>query len=310
MDFDKQAKTIDQQRELLISRGLDISDTVRADNYLSHTNYYRLSAYFIPYQHESGSHQFLAGASLDRVLLDYEFDRSFRMLLMGALERIEVSMRTQWAYHMGLKFGSHGYTMWHKRVYKNENLLRRDLAKLHEQVRQSNEPFIKHLKGKYSDELPPCWAACEVMSFGLLSKMYSNLSAYSVRKQISAVYDLEHPFLEGAMGHLSYVRNVCAHHSRLWNKHLIKKMPLPRSNPLGFRDSLVINDLRHNGHKVYNTLVLIQHLLIKIHPESDWADQLIALLREYDMDVTAMGFPSDWQKRSIWAAYIDGIRTP
>lgn len=127
MDFDKQAKTIQQQRELLTSRGLSISDNDKANSYLTHANYYRLSAYFIPYQHVSGNHQFLANACLDRVLLDYEFDRSFRLLLMDTLERIEVSMRTQWAYHMGLKFGLHGYTRWHKRVYKNENLLRRDL---------------------------------------------------------------------------------------------------------------------------------------------------------------------------------------
>ncbi|ASJ75749.1 Abi family protein [Granulosicoccus antarcticus] len=305
MDYSKPALSFKQQVALLSDRGLTIGDSRKAEIFLSHTNYYRLAAYTIPYQIGNGNHQFVQGTHLDRIIADYEFDRSLRLLLLDAIERMEVSLRAHWAYFMGHKFGAHGYAQYHKRIYKNQHRLNQSLSELEAQVDRSSEPFIAHYKNTYSESLPPAWVVCEVMSLGLLSKMYSNLSAYTVRREISAIYKMDEGFLEGFLEHLSYVRNVCAHHGRVWNRHLMKKMPLPRGKPAGLRDN--INVEAETEHKIYNTLVLLMHCISVVSmPCSHWCQKLESLLDDFDMDITAMGFPPDWKDRPLWKLHLNG----
>jgi abortive infection bacteriophage resistance protein len=130
------------------------------------------------------------------------------------------------------------------------------------------------------------------MSLGLLSRFYSNLRAYKVRRLIAGSYGLDESFLEGFMEHLSYVRNVCAHHSRLWNRHLSKKMPLPKGKPAGLKDRINKNA----EHKLYNTLLLIQHFMQIISPKSLWQERIIQLINKYNVDVEKMGFPENWRE--------------
>lgn len=269
----------------------------KAEDLLSHTNYYRLAAYSIPYQNGIGDHNFREGTCLDRIVQDYEFDRALRLLALDAIERIEVSVRSNWAYYMGHKFGSHGYSIYDKSVYKNQSGLQQSLRILEQEVERSSETFISHYKNTYEEELPPTWVVCEVMSLGQLSKMYSNLRAYSVRRDISGVYGMDEGFFEGFLAHLSYVRNVCAHHSRLWNRSLVKKMPLLKGKPAGLRAS--INPL--TLHKIYNTLVVLMHCQSVINNQNEqWKYNLIALIDDFDIDTSAMGFPTEWKELPIW----------
>ena len=183
---------------------------------------------------------------------------------------------------------------------KNERRLLSDLAKLEEQIKRSDEVFIRHYINSYDEALPPAWVSCEVMSLGLLSRLYANLSAYKVRRQIAASYQFDEGFLEGFLEHLTYVRNVCAHHSRLWNRHLTKKMPLPRGKPAGLKDSIYIDSANKTEHKIYNTIVVIQHLLTIICPSSEWPRRLQSLLNSHPIDIKRMGFPIDWERLPIW----------
>lgn len=219
---------------------------------------------------------------------------------MDAIERIEISFRTQWAYHMSSQYGAHGYLIDNRSLRKNENHFNRCVSDLKKEVSRSDEIYIKHYRDTYDEDLPPAWVSCEVMSLGLLSRFYSNLRSYSVRRAISGTYDFDEGFLEGFMEHLTYVRNVCAHHARLWNRHLSKKMPLPRSKPTGLRESIYVDVVNKSEHKIYNSLVVIQHLLIVVSPNSTWASRLDALIRRYDIDVRRMGFPAAWRTLPIW----------
>jgi len=96
MQYTKPPLSIEQQIELLKSRGLEIPDHEQAAHYLYHLNYYRLSGYMLPFQ-EGTEHHFQAGTTFEHVLNLYLFDRKLRLLLMDAIERIEVSVRTPWA---------------------------------------------------------------------------------------------------------------------------------------------------------------------------------------------------------------------
>ena len=95
--FTKPAKTFDEQCDLLIARGMRVPDKEKAVYYLSHISYYRLVAYWLPYETSRDPHQFAEGVCFDTVLSHYLFDRQLRLLLLDAIERFEVSFRTQWA---------------------------------------------------------------------------------------------------------------------------------------------------------------------------------------------------------------------
>src|SRR5690554_6690380 len=142
MDFTKPASTWDEQIELLRSRGLRIPDHDQARHYLSHINYYRLTGYWLPFEADHGTHRFKARASLDDVLNLYIFDREFRLLLLDAIERIEVSLRAQWAYHMAHQHGPHSYL--DAGHATDLRLHARHLAKLQDEISRSDELFIQH----------------------------------------------------------------------------------------------------------------------------------------------------------------------
>ena len=271
-----------------------------AIRYLAHINYYRLEAYWLPFEVTRDPHQFREGANFTEVLNHYLFDRELRLHLIDAIERIEVSFRTQWAYHMSHTYGPHGYLINTLGLRKDEKRFLRDIDELKDHVQRSDEVFIKHYRDTYDETLPPAWVSCEVISLGLLSRLYSNLRAYQVRRSIAATYQLDESFLEGFLEHLTYIRNVCAHHSRLWNRHLTKKMPLPRGKPTGLKDNIYIDEANKTEHKVYNTLVVIQYLMTVICPESHWAIQLNELITKYHIDINRMGFPNEWQKLPLW----------
>lgn len=90
MRFTKPPKTYDEQVDLLISRGMQIDDRTRAIHYLSHLNYYRLAAYWLPFEQDHATHQFRSEANFDQVLKHYNFDRGLRLRVLDVIEPVEV----------------------------------------------------------------------------------------------------------------------------------------------------------------------------------------------------------------------------
>lgn len=90
MQFTKPPKTFDEQVTLLLNRGMEINDRERAKHYLGHLNYYRLAAYWLPFEQDHSSHSFKPNITFDLVLDHYIFDRELRLLVMDAIERVEV----------------------------------------------------------------------------------------------------------------------------------------------------------------------------------------------------------------------------
>src|SRR5690606_35175684 len=202
MDFDKPALTWDEQIELLRSRGLRISDADQARHYLAHINYYRLTGYWLPFESDHASHSFDDRASFDDVLDLYIFDREFRLLLLDAIERIEVSLRAQWAYQMAHRNGPHSYL--DARHATDLKLHTRHLAKLKDELSRSDETFIQHYQKTYRHPAtPPIWAVSEVMSLGMLSRWITHMLP-SDRTALARVYGLDQGVLKGFVRHLTY----------------------------------------------------------------------------------------------------------
>ncbi len=295
MNYTKPALTITDQIKRLQNRGLAIPDQAAAEFHLSHKNYYRLRAYWLPFEVNLTTHQFHPGATFDDVINLYHFDEQLRHLILAALETIEISFRSQWAYHFAMSHGPFAYL--DPTHSKKAKWLSGNKISLKREIDRSNEVFIQHFQTKYtSEQYPPIWMTCELLSFGLLSRWIKDLRPTAVQKDIAQNYQLPSPIIPSLLQHLVYIRNICAHHGRLWNKQMVVTTKLPRKKPAGLKQNF--NLTQHK--KLYNTLVLILYLLNTIDPSNTFKSQLNQLIAHHQINTSAMGFPMNWQQLPIW----------
>jgi abortive infection bacteriophage resistance protein len=291
--FPKPAKTYQDQVELLRSRGMVIADPERAAFFLQHLNYYRLGAYWLPFEASHSPHKFRVGTTFEQVLDLYVFDRELRLLVLDAIERIEVSVRAQWAYQLAHRHGPHGYL--DTSIAHRDSQWQNDHRDLSREVKRSEETFIRHLLETYSEPLPPVWAVCEVMSLGLLSRWYANLKPMPTRRSIAGVYGLDEKTLQSWLHHLSHLRNVCAHHSRLWNREFTITPMMPRSKP-----STLVGLFQADSRRLYNSLLILLHFLDIIAPDHHWRLRFCELIGKHVVPLDAMDFPEGWDAVAIW----------
>lgn len=288
--FSKPPTTLDEQTSLLESRGMIIQDRERAKFYLQHLNYYRLRAYWIFFESDPINHQF-SNTKFQDVLNLYIFDRELRLLVLDAIERIEVSARSQWAYHLSHAYGSHAHL---DQSLFNSVFWQRNLDDLRKEVQRSQEVFIRHFQTNYTEQLPPAWVVCEVMPFGLLSRWFKS-SPTSVKSKVAKTYELRVNLLESWLHHLTTIRNICAHHSRLWNREFTV-VPRLVTSP----QHILANQFVTSSRKMYNTLVMLLYLMDHISPDHQWRKRMMGLLNEAPQLLAVMDFPENWQGRDIW----------
>jgi abortive infection bacteriophage resistance protein len=304
--FSKTAKTYPEQLAILMGRGLVVADPGFAVHCLVHHNYYRLSAYRFPLTVHGNPDLFLPGTTFDQLWALYEFDRQLRHLTLEASKRVEISVRSRWAYEAGHKLGPQAYE--NSAHFTDAVEHTKTLGKVDDELRRSDEKFIKHFRDIYATKRPAIWAACETMSFGQTFHFYSSLVDAALRQAIAATYGLDERALASFLHHLNIVRNTCAHHARLWNRQFTITLQPPISKPAALIPSLdpvppVSHAVPHPKapNKIYNTLVMLAHLMEIIDPPAAWRDRLRETIERQVFPVANhMGFPADWSQRPIW----------
>lgn len=299
MKFQKPSTSIEEQISILRKRGMEVADEELAFHYLSHISYYRLRAYWLLFEDRSSisdEHKFLADVEFGSVVDLYIFDRKLRLHLLDAFERIEVSVRGHWAHHMAMKYGSHGYL--DNDLYANQDHFEIGLEKLRDSVGRSTDTFIAHYNSKYSaPQLPPVWMSVELFPLGQLSKWFNNLKLKADKQAIAGVYGTYPKSFSSFLRNAAYVRNICAHHGRLWNKQLTVTL-----QPAKYPQSLSIaSSVTTNRKRLYLTLVAIVEMLKIVAPNSNWKADLVSLLQScQSVDMREMGFPEDWLNMPFW----------
>ncbi len=297
MKFNKPPLTHEQQLDQLIQRGLVCTDRAEALHYLKHLNYYRLGAYWLHFEADHASHAFKSGTRFADVLNLYVFDRELRLLILDAIERIEVSIRASWAYTLAHRYGAHAHldANLFKKPARNWDYTQQ-IQKLETEARKSHETFLQHHYQKYDEPMPPVWVVIEIMTLGQLSKWYGNLCHGADRNAVAHRYGMDETNLTSFLHHLSVIRNFCAHHNRLWNREFTFTFRLPSHRPPALVASLNHQDSR----RLYNTLTVLAWLLDRVSPQHHWKQRLKTLLAQHAIDLQRMGFPNGWEQMAIW----------
>lgn len=298
MIYGKPALTIADQVALLQARGLHVADPARAAKQLETISYYRLAGYWWPMQDDKVNHTFKLGSDFDTVISLYNFDRELRLLVFDTIERIEIALRTRLIYLFSL-----GHSPWwfeDPALFRNLGSHNHNLLKIDDELNRSKDPFIQDHYQRYTTDArrPPAWKTLEVLSLGLLSRLYGNLLPAVAETDLVARRFLvfNKTYLAPWLQCITEVRNVCAHHSRLWNRNLTTVPRLLPKPPAFF-----VVAAPRQPNKLYTALIGMKYLLHSIDPAAGLTQRLRDLLTKYPAaDPAAMGFPQNWYQEPLW----------
>lgn len=289
--YEKPALTFEEQLGLLESRGMLFSDRKSAIAALRRISYYRLSAYWHPAKRPDNS--FVPGSSFEQVLALYEFDRRLRLLALDAIERVEVQLRTAITYHLGHRYGAFGHT--EASNFEHPFKHRTWYAEATGEIQRAKEKFLEHFRQTYVG-FPhvPIWMASEALSLGSLSKLYRGMRGEDQRA-ITATLQVHFRVAASWFHTLTFVRNVCAHHGRLWNRELPIRPKVPKGLP---------SFAGLNPGRIYFVLCILRQLTRDEPSGLMWMRNARSLLQEAATmsrsHQKAMGVPDDWQSHPFW----------
>lgn len=310
----KPHKSFQEQLELLRARGLAIGDEAAALAALERFGYYRLSGYFYPLRETSSMREpgrldkFVEGATLDLVIELADFDKKLRLLAMYAVETIEVAIRVAVAHRLGrVEVEAHR----HPRLLDGRFTSHRKggggspydewIQRFEELCRKSKEDFMNHHRIGYGGRVP-IWVGIEVWDFGLLSRFFSGMK-FRDKNAIAALYGLpDGEVLRSWIRTFNFVRNVSAHHARLWNRINTEIPALPPVERCGLLEPL--HQEPGAQRKLFGALTCMRFLMRTIVPESTWhiqvKDHVSTFPKTELLSIRAAGFPEDWEALPIW----------
>lgn len=301
--YNKPPLTYQEQLDKLIERGLIVENKVKALHLLENLSYYRISGYLYPMLIDNKEdHKFKEGSTFDNAFKIYCFDRELKKLISGDIEKIEVSFRAKLTYVLSHKYDVFWYT--HEGLFKNKEMHLKSLETTYKMVSDSTEDFAIKYREKYINTYQPSWMALEIVTFAHLSFLYENLKDTAAKSEISELYGVPYQLLENWLKILNYTRNVCAHHSRFWNRNL--SLPIKKATKELPFDWIEQAEIPRNKSYIY--LSTIKYLLNRVNPNNTFTERLISLFEKYsNIDIhKGMSFPIDCKEQSLWK--IDSIK--
>ncbi|GAA2833965.1 Abi family protein [Kribbella solani] len=318
----------EDQLKLLRGRGLEIGDEAAALRLLQAVGYYRLSAYVYPFREllppdrqavatpaHYRSETIVPGTTFAQIASLWRFDRLLRLLVLDAVETVEVGLRTKIAYVLGERdpFGhlrvasldAAACNQAHSRVRAvGETRHQVWLRNYQRSVRDaSREDFVRHNLHKY-DELP-VWIAVELLTFGALVRLF-NLMRPEDRTVIARELGIKGGGLAGSwLEAINYLRNVAAHHARLWNRSMTYKVRRFNRHQVGSGLAHLAGTVPTD--KVYSSLAITAYLLGSLGSDSNWPGSVLDHVRQFPLapglsPIESMGFPAAWDGQPLWAA--------
>ncbi len=258
---------------------MTISSDKSAETLLSRIHYYRLSAYSLGLRRNN---IFRSGTTFEQIYRIYRFDENLRRLFIAVIEPIEIKLRASISNHLAIKYGNicHKDSSIFSNQQQHEKFLKMHTNAIDQMI---DAAFVKHHVEIYKDL--PIWAAIETWSFGITSKLFGNLLPGD-QKAIALCFGIDEFYLAGWFECLCYIRNICAHNGRLYNRIIVKRPKL-------FKD-----DSAYNSIKIFPVIIMLKRL--NLEKGSNWrsfSENLTALVHKYadDINLAFNGFPDNWE---------------
>jgi abortive infection bacteriophage resistance protein len=239
-------------------------------------------------------HQYKQGATFSQVMTLYRFDKKLRLLIFNEIEKIEVAVRSA-IVNIGSELTGNPFWMTEGANFTNHNKFAHTMSLIDAEINRSREDFIVHFKQTYSDAYPPAWILAEVLPFGVMTNIFSNIKMPRIKKNIAQKFGLQVAPFESWLTIVTLTRNSCCHHARVWNKQNTIKPMLP-NKVTGQWITIQTDTLR-----IYFNLCIIKYFVDVLSPQNDMKAKIDSLLNCFpEIDIRAMGFPQGWESEPLW----------
>lgn len=300
-------KTIDEQIEILRSKGMVFEDYDKAREILLRENYFFLNGYRSPFL-MNGTKRFIDGTTFEELYSLFTFDRFFRNIIFKNVLIVENNYKSIYSYVLSKKYG------YKEKDYLNINNFDRSkeknsqindlLRKLKRQIRINGyqHQATSHYINNYG--YIPMWVGVKVLSFGLMSELFTILKSED-RKEIADYYNLSPDKIENYMSILANYRNLCAHEDILFN-HETQKTIADTTFHLQLGIPKVDDEYIYGKHDIFALLIILKELLttddfkMMMNEICYEIDKLSSKLKVIDVSkvLYRMGFPENYKQLS------------
>ena len=306
--IEKQFKNLDEQIEILKHRGVVITDEKYAKEVLLRENYFFLNGYRHLFTKSRETNEFKVGTKFEEIYSLFLFDRSFRNILFKNLLVIENNLKSITSYQLSKKYGyrerdylkAKNFTQDPNRQRQVNDLLK----KMKRQIRVNGTQHTATLHYVSNYGYIPLWILVKVLSFGIVSEMFSILKVEDQR-EIASVYHVSVDELSTYLPILANYRNLCAHEDILYDNktqkeiddtiyHQLLKIPME-------------NEEYVNGKNDVFALIIILKQLLKPEEFKNMTIELDNVIQTLNYNLTTikiedvfkkMGFPTNWKELS------------
>lgn len=283
------------------------SDKGKATELFSRVSYSRLKYYWSDLIDEDSEGDFKPDSVFSSIIERYAFDHNLRVILFDAIETIEVALRAKIINHMSKATGN-GLWYLESNLFEDKQRHRDFVLDLKYEFERSTEPFAKKYISEHHNwdcnsffgDNPDAWLIIEVATFGTLSKMYKNLkSQLPQRSAIAKDFGMySSKDFSNWIEVISLMRNIVAHHSRLWNRSLGKKIIDPKGRQYVWLNGELTDTQKK---KPYSVICAIAYLCKAVNPQHGFVDSVKHLCSaNADIPLWRYGFPLRWEKEPLW----------
>ena len=333
--YAKPPLTIEEQIDLLRSRGMDISfeNEEQARFYLTRVGYYKLSGYWFAFQNkylkknDPDPENFSVPISFNDIRNIYVFDAKLRNLFMEALCRCEVAIKAAFNNYTTLTFEEGAFWYLEEKYFsdwitvkkiKNKQTGKREqkteLKCTYKEWKRKLDEDLKNIHGcqfknaykaKYGDDDLPFWMVLELESFGSLEKMYNLMNNPFHKRKIAEMLSVSSEHLENSLAVMRLTRNKCAHYNRLYNfvnGVIPADIKNKKFNP---EFNYTFSDNREKAALLFPIFYILSYFLNNISGKTQWALKVKQLIDEYSkkcryISYEKMGFPLEWDKLPLF----------
>ena len=301
-------KSIDEQIEILKSKGLVINDLDKTKDILFRENYFFINGYRHMFMRGNKEKGFIEGTTFEELYAVFVFDRKIRNIMFKYILVIENNIKSIISYQLSKKYGFKDKDYLNPKNFTQDALRVRQvydvLNKMKRQIRVNGKQHTATLHYISNYGYIPMWILVKVLSFGLISELYGILKTED-QVTVSEFYDLNTETLGIYLALLSNFRNLCAHEDILYDHRTQRQIPNTK-----YHYELEIpkdeEEYKYGKNDLFALIIIFKQML----RDEEFVDLINEL--SYEIDVldgkvdtvplntilNKIGFPDNWREIS------------
>lgn len=298
-------KNLDEQIAILREKGLIIDDETTAKDILLRENYFFLSGYRHLLMKNYKDNKFIEGTTFEELHAIFLFDRELRNIMFKNILVIENNIKSIISYQLSKKYGFKESNYMNPNNFTQDKLKERQvydvISKMKRQIRVNGRQHSATMHYMSNYGYIPMWILVKVLSFGIISELYSILK-YEDQLSIASVYGVEPETLAIYLSLLANFRNLCAHEDILYDHRTGRDIP-----DTEYHQALNIESNEEGyiyGKNDLFALIIIMKIMFKENEFTDLLNEIEYIMEQLDSRVNIVpinkilnkiGFPDNWK---------------